>query len=317
MSEYLTILKLILPVFATLAVGSFMRWRDWMNPVVEKGVVLMVVKVLYPCLILRAMLQADSFRGSSGAVWAPIVGFGTVVLGFVVSRWLGKLVGIKKGNGLRTFAFATGIYNYGYLPIPLMQDLFGANELAVLFIHNVGIETAIWTVGVSFLAGGSWQDGIKKIFNPMVFALLLGLALNISGWGSELPSPVTSSISMLAGCAIPLGLMAIGSNLFDHIKEGEKLWGARESLLSVFLRLGLLPIAGLLIAVFFPLDIELKRVLVFQAAMPAGIMPIVLAKHYGGQPIVAVRVVFATTAIGFVTMPLWIHFGLQLIGGET
>ncbi|MDQ8182907.1 AEC family transporter [Pelagicoccus sp. SDUM812005] len=314
MNDYLSIFLLILPVFAMLAVGMALRWKGWLDSSVEKGMTLLVVNVFYPCLIVSAMLKAEPFRASSGSLWGPVIGFGTVTFGFLVATLVGRAFGIKKGRGLRTFAFSTGIYNYGYLPIPLMESMFGPNELAVLFIHNVGIEVGIWTVGISFLAGGSLRDGFRKIANPMVMALVVGLALNMSGLAESLPGVATRTLSLLAGCAVPLGLLAIGTNLFDHIRSGERLWEARDSLLGTVLRLGLLPCVGLAIAWYFPLPIELKRVLVFQSAMPAGIMPILIAKHYGGQPIVAVRVVMATTAIGLLTMPLWIRFGLDLVG---
>lgn len=314
MTDYLSNLLLILPVFAMLAVGMLLRWQGWMDASVEKGITLLVVKLFYPCLIIRAMIEADSFQENAGSLWGPLIGFGTVTLGFLVAFLVGRAFGIKAGRGLRTFAFATGIYNYGYLPIPLMENMFGPNELAVLFVHNVGIEVGIWTVGVSFLAGGSFRDGLGKVFNPMVIALIFGLALNLSGLATSLPNVMTNSISLLAGCAVPLGLLAIGTNLFDHLKSDERLFEARDCLLGTILRLGALPCIGLWVAWYFPLPIELKRVLVFQSAMPAGIMPILIAKHYGGQPIVAVRVAITTTAIGLLTMPIWIRFGLELIG---
>ncbi|MDQ8184145.1 AEC family transporter [Pelagicoccus sp. SDUM812002] len=314
MNDYFSIFLLILPVFAMLAIGMALRWKGWLDGSVEKGMTILVVKVFYPCLIVNAMINAEPFEVGSGSLWGPVVGFGTVTFGFLVASLLGRACGMKKGSGLRTFAFSTGIYNYGYLPIPLMESMFGSNELAVLFIHNVGIEVGIWTVGISFLAGGSIKDGFRKIFNPMVMALVIGLAINMSGLSQHLPQVATRTVALLGGCAVPLGLLAIGTNLFDHIRSGERLWNVRDSLLGMVLRLGLLPCVGLWIAWYFPLSIELKRVLVFQSAMPAGIMPILIAKHYGGLPIVAVRVVMATTAVGMLTMPLWIRFGLDLIG---
>jgi predicted permease len=54
-------------------------------------------------------------------------------------------------------------------------------------------------------------------------------------------------------------------------------------------------------------------VLVVQAAMPAAVFPIVLARHYGGQPLVAVQVVLATTALGLLVIPLWLSLGLAWI----
>jgi predicted permease len=60
-----------------------------------------------------------------------------------------------------------------------------------------------------------------------------------------------------------------------------------------------------------PLDLTLKSVLVIQAAMPAAIFPIVVA-HHGDMP-TALRVVLGTSAVGLITIPLWIGFGLHWI----
>ncbi|MDQ8204593.1 AEC family transporter [Pelagicoccus sp. SDUM812003] len=309
MSNYLNVLALIAPVFLLLAIGMGLRWKGILQPEAEKGIVNLVVKALYPCLIVKSMLEADSFRRQPDVLLAPVAGFATIVCGFLLAKLAARAIGMQTGKGLRTFAFSVGIFNYGYLPIPLVESLYGPNELAVLFMHNVGIEFAIWTIGVALLAGGSAKDGIKKIFNPMVVALVIGATVNFSGFASDLPDIVMTTLRLLGGCAIPLGLLAIGANLYEYLDTKEPLWNTRDVLGGIVLRLGLLPLIGIAIAWFAPLSIELKRILVIQAAMPAGIMPIVLAKHYGGQPIVAVRIVFATTIVGFATMPLWIHFG--------
>jgi predicted permease len=60
------------------------------------------------------------------------------------------------------------------------------------------------------------------------------------------------------------------------------------------------------------LSLELKQVILIQAAMPAGILPIVLARHYGGDASVAVKVVLVTTLCSIVTMPFWIRIGLSV-----
>ena len=51
-----------------------------------------------------------------------------------------------------------------------------------------------------------------------------------------------------------------------------------------------------------------------EAAMPAAVFPIVMAKHYGGDPATAVRVVVATSLVGLLTIPLWIRFGMHFVG---
>ena len=84
----------------------------------------------------------------------------------------------------------------------------------------------------------------------------------------------------------------------------------------MLLRLGLIPVIMLVLAMYLPLSDELKKVIVIQSAMPAGIMPIALAKHYNGQPIVAFRIVVATTIVALVAIPLWIRIGDWLVFGN-
>jgi predicted permease len=55
-------------------------------------------------------------------------------------------------------------------------------------------------------------------------------------------------------------------------------------------------------------------VLVVQAAMPAGVIPIIIAQYYGGKPLTAVQIVLSTTSVGLVTCPLWIRAGLAWVG---
>jgi predicted permease len=81
------------------------------------------------------------------------------------------------------------------------------------------------------------------------------------------------------------------------------------------LRLAALPVAFLLLAKFAPVSLELKRVLVVQAAMPSGMMPLVLARHYGGQPLIAAQIIVGTTLLGLLVIPLWLYFGLAWVGG--
>jgi predicted permease len=76
----------------------------------------------------------------------------------------------------------------------------------------------------------------------------------------------------------------------------------------------LLPVCFLLIAWILPCSIELKRVLVVEAGMPSAVLPIVLARHYGGDPGTALRVALGTSLLALVTLPLWISVGLALLG---
>jgi predicted permease len=49
--------------------------------------------------------------------------------------------------------------------------------------------------------------------------------------------------------------------------------------------------------------------------MPSAMVPVILARLYGGHPRTAVQIVVGTTAVGILTIPLWLRAGLGWIGG--
>ena len=311
--SYWQILLLILPVFALIAIGVAMRRLAWLSAEADASLLKMVVNFLYPCLIFENVLTNDALRVPSNLALAPSLGMLLMVATIVASLYAGRALGLTQGHGLRTFAFAAGINNYGYIPIPLMAALFGPASLGVLLVHNVGCEAAIWTVGILVLSGLSLREGWRKLANPPVIALALALAGNLLDVGQRIPMFAREAIHQCAVCAIPLGLMLIGGTLEQYFARPHELFEPKVTLGACFLRLGLYPLLYLVVAKYLPCTTELKQVLIVQAAMPAAVLPIVIAKHYGGHPLTAVRVVIGTTVVGILVIPLWIRMGLAWV----
>ncbi|MFT3869074.1 MAG: AEC family transporter [Nibricoccus sp.] len=311
--SYWEILLLILPVFALIAIGVGLRRLSWLTTEADASLLKVVVNYLYPCLILDNVLNNEALRNPSNLLLAPLTGFGLMSLCIGIGLVAARTIGLKKGEGLRTFAFAVGINNYGYIPIPLMTALFGADSVGLLLVHNVGCEAAIWTVGIFVLTGLSWREGWKKLVNPPVIALILAVAGNLLHVGPHLPDVVTVTIHQSAVCAIPLGLILIGGVLDEFLGQPRSLFDPSISMASCLLRLAIFPVLYLLMARFLPCTLELKRIIIVEGAMPSGILLIVIAKHYGGHPLTAVRVVIGTTAAGILVIPLWIRLGLAWV----
>jgi len=153
-----------------------------------------------------------------------------------------------------------------------------------------------------------------KILNAPLVAIVLAIVLNTVGWETFIPSVVLTGIHWLGECAVPMALILIGAIIADHLHEFHSASGWRVIGMAVLLRIGILPVLFLLAAKYLPASVELKRVIVLQAAMPAAVFPIILARHYGGDPPTAMRVVIGTSVVGLVTIPLWIRFGMHFVG---
>jgi len=186
--------------------------------------------------------------------------------------------------------------------------------VGVLIVHNLGTEMAFWLLGTAVFAPAAKEPFWKQIFNPPLVAIVLTLSLNLTGGAAHVPEFVKYTAHMLGACAIPMGLVLVGAMIADHLNEFHSEQGWRVMGASCALRLGVIPALFLLLAKFLPCSIELKRVILLQAAMPTAIFAIIGARHFGGDEPTALRVVIATSALSFVTIPLWIRMGMKWLG---
>jgi predicted permease len=304
----------VLPVFALIGVGVAVRRVHWIEGEAETSLIRLAVNVCYPCLIFESVAGNTALRSPGNLLLPPLIGFlitwGCIQAGLLVAR----AIGLHVGSGLRTFGLAVGIANYGYLPLPIMEAIWGPESRGVLLVHNVGVEIAIWTVGLLVLSGQSLREGWRKLINPIVITLFVAVVCNLAQLAPYFPNALTTTIHALAVCAIPLGLIMTGVNLAQYLHTPRELFHLRVSGAAMALRLGLLPIGILAIAKFLPCSIELKRVLVVQAAMPTAVIPIIIARLYGGHPQTAVQIVLGTTGLGILVIPLWLRAGLEWVG---
>lgn len=312
--ESLTVLSAVLPVFGLVVVGFVVRKLNWLTEEADQSWMRVNVNLLLPALILDSTLGNPALAHINTVILAPVLGYalagGGMLLAFAASRF----AGCADEKSARTFGVAAGLQNYSYVPIPLALLLFGQETVGVVCMFVVGVEAAMWTVGVAVMTGAGVGRDWRNVVNAPLIAIVVALALNAVGAQSHIPGPVNTMMHWLAECAVPSALLLIGAVVADHLHEFHTPRAARMIVAAVVFRLGLMPWLFLLAAKFLPMSPELRRVLVIEAAMVSAVFPIAMAKHYGGHPPTALRVVLSTSVVGLVTIPLWIRFGLKFVG---
>ncbi|MFT6862741.1 MAG: putative permease [Akkermansiaceae bacterium] len=322
--SFAVILQAILPVYFLVGVGFALRSLKVVTPEMEKGMLKLVIHCLYPCLILDKTLGNDLVRQMDVLAWGIGLGFGLVIAGMAVAYVMGRALGLQPGTGRRTFCVAVGTQNYGYIAIPLLGALFvvGGDErvYGVLFIHSLGVEIAIWVVGVMIMTGSALGNP-KLLINGPTVSVVLGVVLSWTGaWqffeasgGGVAGASLRQAMSWMGACAFPMGLILIGATMCGLV--GKEKLSPKVATGSLLVRIAIMPVFFLAAAKWLPLIPELKQVLLVQASMPAAVSPIIVARHYGGSPGVAVQAVIATSIVALVTMPLWISWGIRFIFG--
>lgn len=297
-----------------MGLGIFIRKLNWLTEEADKSLMRICVNVLLPCLILDKSLGNPALKEPNNLLLAPLLGYAVVGLTMLIAFWAKPLHGLSESSEKRTFAVGVGLHNYGYVPLPLALLLFDQATAGVLFLHIVGVEMALWTLGVMVLSGGNIGKDWRRVINGPLIAIVLAVILNALGWNDSIPTFVGTGFHWLGGCAIPLALILIGAIMADHIGEFHSAHGWRVISSAILLRIGIFPLLFLALARSVPMTVEHQRVLVLQAAMPTAVFPIVLAKLYKGDPATAMRVVLSTSVISLITIPLWIRFGLKVLG---
>ena len=307
----LQVLAAVLPVYLLMVSGALLRKTGVVRSEHDAGVMRLVFNVLLPCLILDKILGNDAVRGGSVVAWSIAMGFVFIGVGLATGYAIGRLIGLGRGRGLRTFALSSGCQNFGFTAAPVIEVLWGGGALAVMFLHNIGVEIAVWTLGL-MLVSGSTGVPWRKLLNGPLIAVAVAMACVFTGLDRFITGPPREMMSMLGLSAIPIAVFITGCTIMD-LALSEK---PRLSLVvgAAVVRLVLVPIVILTAARYLPMAVELRQVLVVQAAMPAALTPILMARLYGGHPAIAVQVVIATTIISLFTLPWIITLGIRWIG---
>lgn len=322
------VLAAVLPVYLLILAGAALRKIGILKKEQDEPVFHLVFSVLYPCLILDKILGSESVKDLSSVGWGIGVGYGLTVLSFGGAWLAAKLLRFQKGTGERTFTLTAGVQNFGYTAIPVVSQIWPAGAVAMLFVHNLGVELAIWSVGVIILSGEKKVQW-KRLLNGPVVSVLLGLILVGSGADQFLtPLPpetatqpegllwfggiVRKTMSWLGVGTFPVAILITGALMWDMV--GAERPSFRVVAGGSVVRLAALPVLLLAAAKFLPAPLALKQVLIVQAAMPSAMTPIMLAKVYGGRPGVAVQIVIATTVLSLFTVPFVIVWGRQWLG---
>jgi malate permease and related proteins len=311
--SFLDVVLVAFSCFFIVFLGIYLRKKGKIAPQADQTITWLLINVFTPCLIFDSILQNKALEKLSNLTLSPVVGFLSVALGIIVATLAVRFIPLQKNSDRKTFVLSNALYNYGYIPIPLALHMYDKETVGVLMVHNVGVDCALWTIGILLLGGNSLRSNYKRLFNAPLIALILALILNSLTLDPSYLHFFSKGTHLLGQAMIPIALLIVGGVIGDYISSFDLRSALKVITASVLLRLFLLPVCFIVIALFLPCSLELKRVIALQAAMPAALLPIVLAKQYDGSPDIAFQVIVSTSLVSLFTMPLWLYLGGFLI----
>jgi predicted permease len=316
MTDFWLVSSRVAGVFLVMVAGAVGRKLNWLTSESDRSLAKLTANVLLPALFFHRIVTSSTFDSLTASWLPPLLGFGFTCLGFavgaVVAWTIGPWIGLRNEAARRSFAFCAGIANYGYIPLPLAESFY-PDAVVTLMVHNVGVDVAMWSVGVLVLSGAIKQEWKRALFSPPLIAVIAALFLRQTGWAESCPKPFLQLSESLGQAAIPLGLVLGGAIILDYLKLAQWRENVSAVIAAVVVRQLLLPILMLLFATLVSLEQSMAQVLLLQAAMPAATFPIVMVRLFQQDTETALRTVLGTSLLGIVTIPLWMSFGHQML----
>ena len=309
MSAYAELLGAVAPVFIMLAIGWIMRRAGALTAEADASILRLGVNVFYPALIADTILGNPALQQFGNVLLPAAAGAGTTLLGFAVALLGARALRLPRPHPAGTFAFSTGLQNYGFIAIPLIAVVYGRGTLGVQFTFALGVELALWSAGIWLLAGHRTGTNWREILTAPVIAIIVSTAINYFAGDAWLPKFGRSAMNALGACSIPSQVILTGATLADVMRRVAPGRHWRPTLVASVLRLAFIPALLMVLGALLPASAELRHVIIVQAAMPSAMVPVVLVKYYDGDTDLAAWIVTATTALSLFTIPLWLGAG--------
>ena len=293
---------LLLPIFLLAGLGALLVRLPWLKQGWHAGVTELTAKFLVPSLLFVSAWRTGIPPAMS---WKVLCAF-YLPLGllFAAARLLAR------GSGAGAAAALAATYsNTVFVGVPVLVQVLGEGSLQfaypVIAFHSLFCFT-LYHLSEDAAPAGWLGPVLNTLRNPIVSALLVGLALNVAG--VRLPLPLLRVFDMLGAAALPCALLSLGASVAS-LKPGR--WTATGAI--VLAKLLLLPLGVAALSVFvFHLPMAAAMVLVVLASCPVGINAAFVVKPAGGGAQLVNSAILLSSLLCAATMPAWLWVLRQL-----
>lgn len=306
----LTILNVIVPVFAIVALGySAVRWKLYPAAGVH-GLVAFVNNFATPILLFRAMSSADFSTAFNPAIIGPF--YVGAIVSLVVGAFLARrFFGARPGESISS-GFSAMFTNTVLIGLPLLHRAYGDQAMPVVYsiigLHAPTLITlAMLVMELTRRDGGNVATALAQALprilrNPLLIGIACGLAFNFLGFSQ--PEPLDAFTSMMAQAVLPAALFGLGGALNEYRLADSWAQAAAMSGLKLLIHPA---IAWVLMVPILHVDPHMARYGVLLAAMPSGINTYVFATYYHRAVDVATNTILITTVGSVLSVSLWLY----------
>lgn len=290
-----------LMMFLLVAIGFLIRKRGIVNTEGRMNMIDLCLHLTLPFNVLNSFMRKwdwNLFR-ACGIILLLSVGLNAVSVFF--SAILFRKQEEKRQKSLK---YGTIISNSGFLGNPMVEGIYGADGLLYAALFMLPVRIVMWTVGIAvFLKGEKGKLWKNILTHPCIVAIYAGVIVMVSG--VQFPTFVEKTITGISNCNTPLSMMLVGMMLAEVEPKGLI---DKTMVFYASVRLLIIPAVVFALTAYLPIDSMLRGITVIMAGMPAPITTALLSAKYGGDEQYATGMIFLSTLLSLITLPLWCLF---------
>ncbi|SIR07846.1 hypothetical protein SAMN05880590_111152 [Rhizobium sp. RU35A] len=303
----------VAPVFLLILIGWIVARTGLMREESGDALAEFVFKIALPTLIFRTLAEAHFEGASPFRLW--IAYFAGVAVTWTVGHLMARrLFGRDEKIGViagMSSAFANNVF----IGLPLVGRSVGTDgivAISILLAIHLPLMMVIGTIlmehasarvdggGRRSLLAVLRQVGTNLSRNPLVIALALGVAFNLSGLGA-LPVVIKNVVDQIAAVTAAAALISLGMTLRKYPVHGNLSLATVMALLKLIL----LPASVYGFAHLLGLSHAWTSAMVLTSSVPTGINAWIIATRFRSGQSLAASVISITTIFGVVSVSFW------------
>ncbi len=297
-SPFETMIALQMQLFLLMLAGYVLTKLGTITPAGRKSLSDLLINFILPCNIIKSF-QMD-LTGELLSACAVMLAVSLAVQMFYLLS-SNALFSSASPERKACLCYGTVCSNAGFLGIPINGGVYGELGTLLTSVLLIPQRIVMWSAGISMFTRTDTKSVVKKVLtHPCIVAVAIGFALMLAG-NPPLPPVLQKTLAGVSGCNTSMSMIVIGSILAgaEHIDFKDRmLW--RYTLA----RLLLIPLAVYAALLLVPVDPMIRGVMVLASGMPAGSTTAILAQRYDGDAPFASCMIFVTTLLSNVTLPL-------------
>ncbi len=293
------IIVTILSIVIMIGLGYFLKRIDFLSESDIDPFNKIVMYILMPCMIFHAIYAADLSQLPRLGMLPFIILASSFVIG-IVSYFILKQLKLDDVT-LWSVLVTVMIANTAFMGYPVTLGIYGNDGfLRAIFCDMATLTTFLLLSFVLILKfGGTVKIAVRKIaLFPPLWAVILGLIFNLLG--IPIGPVLDNTVNYLGQGAIPLIMIALGLSInFDALSRSRSM-----IVFTSIMKLALFPFVAFLIVSWLGLVNLEHSVTIVEAAMPSGMMSLLLAITYRLDYELTSDCILINTVISLITLPV-------------